>query len=125
MARSPAALRNPDPKSISIQDCSMQHAGHTPSARSSMLMLPNCSTSSMMSFCLLILTTRAALPALRRANRNLRRVALSSCGMSTVWDYDREPYHTLSQTVVSGPNAMPTMLYVAGSGVELEGGCRK
>lgn len=49
-----------------------------------MLMLSNCSTSSMTSFCLLIFTTSAAWPALRRAKRNLRSDALSSCGMSTV-----------------------------------------
>ena len=51
-----------------------------------MLMSSNCSTSSMISFCLLIFTTIAACPALRRANLNLRSAALSSCGISTVWD---------------------------------------
>ncbi|KAI0780685.1 major facilitator superfamily domain-containing protein [Trametes elegans] len=40
----------------------------------------------MSSFCLLIFTTIAAWPASRRANLNLRRAALSSCGMSTVRD---------------------------------------
>jgi hypothetical protein len=44
------------------------------------------STSSMHSVCLLTRTTSAALPALRRAKRNLRRAALSSAGMSTVRD---------------------------------------
>lgn len=51
-----------------------------------MLMSSNCSTSSMSSFCLLILTTSAAWPALRRANLNLRSAALSSWGISTVLD---------------------------------------
>lgn len=52
-----------------------------------MLMSSNCSTSSMINFCLLILITIAACPAFLLANLNLRRAALSSCGMSTVRDY--------------------------------------
>ena len=63
-----------------------------------MLMLSNCSTSSMMSFCLLILTTMAAWPALRRAKRNLRRDALSSWGMSTVLDCGGGGQQTLGTT---------------------------
>lgn len=51
-----------------------------------MLMSSNCSTSSISSFCLLIFTTSAAWPALRRANLNLRSAALSSWGISTVLD---------------------------------------
>jgi hypothetical protein len=58
-----------------------------PSARSSGEMLSNVSTSSMTNFCLLILTTSAAFP-LCRVNLNLRIESLSSCGMSTVWDWD-------------------------------------
>lgn len=84
--------------------------GDAPSARSSILMLSNCSTSSMISFCLLILMTSAALPALRRAKRNLRREAFSSCGISTVWDCNREPYDAPSQTPwLCHSNALPTI----------------
>ena len=43
----------------------------------------------MMSFDLLILITRAALPWLRLAKRNLRNESLSSLGISTVWDCRR------------------------------------
>ena len=56
-----------------------------PSASSSMLISSNCSATSIMSLALLILMTIAALPALLRANRNLRRASLTSWGISTVW----------------------------------------
>jgi len=66
----------------------------TPSTRSSMEISSNCSTSSMISFCLLTLITSAALPEFRRANLNFRRESLTDWGISTVWDYigsyDRE-----------------------------------
>jgi hypothetical protein len=57
-----------------------------PSERSAIDMSSKVSTSSMRSFCLLTFTTIAALPALRRAKRNLRRLSLSDCGISTVRD---------------------------------------
>ena len=84
-------------------------------------MLSNCSTSSMMSFCLLILMTRAALPALRRAKRNLRRDAFSSCGISTVWDCNRELYYVPSYLSVPRSNVLLTMTVLGWIGVRAEG----
>lgn len=62
---------------------------NTPSTRSSIEMSSNCSTSSTINFCLLTLTTSAALPEFRRANLNFRRESLTAWGISTVWDYVR------------------------------------
>ena len=84
-------------------------------------MLSNCSTSSMMSFCLLILMTSAALPALRRAKRNLRREAFSSCGISTVWDCNRELYYAPSYIPAPRSNVLPTMTGCGWIGVRAEG----
>jgi hypothetical protein len=52
-----------------------------------MEILSKVSTSSMHSVCLFTRTTIAALPAFRRAKRNLRSACLSSGGMSTVLLY--------------------------------------
>jgi len=55
-----------------------QEWNDVPSASSSIVVLSNDSSSSMISFVLLILKTIAAFPEFRRAKRNLRRESLTA-----------------------------------------------
>ena len=83
-----------------------------PSTKSSKEMSSNCSTSSMISFALSTLITKAALPAFRRVNLNFRRESLTGCGISTVWDYVGRHNHESRRGVRDIPSFVVLGMYV-------------